>query len=97
MPKVRVGDVVYRVRLVPSSRLADGELGRCDAPDNEKDFPEIWVSEDLNGITQLDTLVHETVHAVLFDLLDEKAVSRIGTAVAKVLWAMGWRLSKELN
>lgn len=39
---------------------------------------------------ELDTIIHEVVHAAC-PWLDEWIVAETGTAVAKLLWRLGWR------
>ena len=65
--------------------------GECQAP---------WMSRRMMNIPahgealkDLDTIIHESLHACLWDL-DEEAISESAADVARLLWRLGWR--KEL-
>jgi len=67
------------------------ELGGCEGPHisgREIDIP-------VGGSRQqdLDTCIHESIHACLWDL-DEEAVSESATDIAALLWRLGWRKKK---
>lgn len=51
---------------------------------------QINVANWLRGQRELDTFVHETIHAAAPDL-SESVVSCIGSTVAEVLWKAGYR------
>jgi len=42
------------------------------------------------ALKDLDTIVHESLHACLWDL-DEEAVAESAADVARLLWRVGWR------
>lgn len=89
---IKLGANTYRIRFVASDTIANGSaLGSCDHPDVEKEFPEILISEDLTGQQLLDTLIHESMHAVSIGVLDEQFVSSTATTIAKLLWKLHWR------
>jgi hypothetical protein len=65
-----------------------GELGGCESPHiagREIDVP-------IGGKTlrDLDTTIHEAIHACLWDL-DEEAVIETASDIATALWRLGWR------
>lgn len=66
----------------------NGDLGACQAPnipDKEMDIP-------IDGDTrdELRVIIHECLHACLWDL-DEEAVDETSTDIARLLWRLGWR------
>lgn len=78
----------YRIRWVPSlgPKLAD-----CDAPtDTDK---EIRLEQGLRGLNELTTVIHEGLHACLWDL-DETAVEESASDIARLLWRLGYRREK---
>ena len=91
LPAVRT--VTVRGHVWKLGKIRDkGERGACEAPDvpgREIDFP-------IHGGTRkdLDTIVHELLHAAMWDI-DEEAVYETATDIAKVLWRCGWRKHME--
>lgn len=67
-------------------RMAD--WGQCEPVDRLA--KRIRVHRDLTGIDELDTILHELLHAVLWDL-SEETVEECGTDIARVLWKLGYR------
>ena len=68
-------------------RLPMGARGSCDAP--TKHAKKIKIKQSLKGILKLDTIIHECLHAGLWDL-DEEAVEELAADLARVIW-------KEMN
>ncbi len=72
----------WRLRFVPN--LGD-DLGQCDYAQRV-----IRVALGQSEADELDTVVHEVLHAAYPDL-EEAAIGDTGAAIAKVLWRLGWR------
>ena len=62
--------------------------GTCDA----KSVPnkKIRISNKLHNVRQLDTIIHELMHAGMWDI-DEECVHEMATDIARVLWKLGYR------
>lgn len=65
-----------------------GERGGCEGPHvpgKEIDIP-------VNGgrLTDLDTCIHEALHACFWDMAEE-AVSEAASDIARLLWRLNWR------
>jgi hypothetical protein len=69
-------------------RLPRDEFGRCDAPDTPEKC--IFIRKGIKGRQELDTLIHEMLHAALWDL-DETAVNDTARDIAVALWRIGYR------
>jgi hypothetical protein len=66
-------------------------FGSCDDPKDKRKKIQI----PINGkrLFDLDTIIHESVHACEFDLAEE-AVDGLAEATSKLLWRLGWRKEK---
>jgi hypothetical protein len=65
-----------------------GLWGNCDHPTMKR--KQITIDPRQTGLTVLDTLLHEYLHAAQPDL-SELAVEEIATGAAKMLWDLGYR------
>lgn len=75
---------------------ADGKKvdGLCSDP-NEKDKT-IWIDSRLKGEEELDTLIHEMLHACDLWRTCEEHVTQQASDMARALWRLGYRRkSKE--
>jgi hypothetical protein len=72
----------WKLRFVPN--LGD-DAGQCDYASRV-----IRVAFGQSQEDELDTIVHEILHAAYPDL-DEYAVHDTAKAVSRVLWRLGWR------
>ena len=79
----------WRFKRVTS--IKDG-LGSCDSPD--KPDKEIKVLKRLIGREELDTLLHEALHACFWHL-DEEYVDQAASDLARALWRLGYRKVDE--
>jgi len=70
---------VLRVKRVS----ADGALGECDAP--TKKNKQIRILQKLRGKELLRVLLHEAIHAGLWDL-DEETVDELSTDLANLIY-----------
>ena len=67
-------------------------LGSCDAPDSKGKT--IRIRRSLRGRDRMTVVVHELLHAALWDL-SEESVDETAEAVARVLWSLGYRCDEE--
>ena len=72
---------IKRARLVASR-------GECDDPLGPGRV--IKVAHNLKGEEELEVIIHEMLHAGLWDL-DESVVETMGEDMARALWKMGYR------
>lgn len=72
----------WRLRFVPN--LGD-KFGECDYGQRV-----IRIAQGQSEEEELDTLIHELLHAAYPDL-EESAIHQTAEAVAGVLWRLGWR------
>ncbi len=93
LPAVRT--VTVRGHKWGVAKLNKGRaLGLCEGPHipgKEMDFP-------VHGGTRkdLDTIVHELLHAAMWDAAEE-CVYETAQDIAKVLWRCGWRKQLEVK
>ena len=64
-------------------RLPEGARGSCDAP--TRPDKKIKIKQSLRGLIKLDTIIHEGLHAGLWDL-DEEAVTELASDLARMIW-----------
>jgi len=76
----------YAINL--SATLAADTKGEADSPD--KAGPEIRVRRGERDLMLLDTLIHEGLHACLWDM-DDEAVTATASDIARLLWRLGYR------
>ena len=62
-----------------------GAVGCVDYVDHIMDIP-----LDGDTLDELDTVIHEGLHAVVPDLVDE-VVEQAAGDIALILWRLGWR------
>ena len=87
---VRMRDQTWRI-----AKLEKGKArGICEAPH----VPGKAMDIPLHGgtIKDLDTILHESLHAALWDL-DEEAVYDTAKDMARILWRLGWRKAVEVR
>jgi len=69
--------------------------GLCDMPEcNHPTHRGISVNPDLEGKDELETWVHESLHAE-FPQMSEAKVTAAGANIARLLWRLGYRKRKE--
>jgi len=79
MAKHKIRGRMYDVVSVPNMR-ADGE---CDPPTTPG--KEIRIASRCKGVRRLVVLLHEGLHAALWDL-DEAAVTEIAEDLGRMIW-----------
>lgn len=85
MIHAKLGNTVYLIRFVAPSRLGNSTCGACEDPGDDKEFPEILINRDLDGETLIDTVLHEAIHAITWQYLNEQAVEQMATDLARLL------------
>jgi len=81
------------IRFVKPSELSKDVLGDCDVGRSRRRYV-VRVKRSLKDRVRLDTIVHELLHA-LHPELDESVVEDSATAIAKVLWKLGYRPKEQ--
>ena len=66
--------------------------GHCDGPDVPN--KQIIISTGMSEQKELDTIIHEAFHAADFNRREEH-VNEFATDLARILWRLGWRKTKE--
>jgi len=82
MMRCRLRGKYYRLRF---AKLASPKIGLCDW-----DARTITIHPRLKGELQLDTIIHELLHACQPDL-GEEAIDQTATDIARVLTRLGYR------
>ena len=62
--------------------------GECQAPFIKN--REMCIPAMGHKLVDLDTIIHESLHACIWDL-DEEAVHESAKDIARILWRLGWR------
>lgn len=70
--------------------------GKCDPPDAPAVARKIRVCKSLTGKEELDTNIHEMIHACCW-YLDEEVVRQSATDIAKALWQLGYRKTSDAS
>ena len=65
------------------ARLPGGERGMCDQPNTPN--KRIQILKRLKGEELLEVLLHEALHACMWDL-DEEAVAELATDTSRMIW-----------
>ena len=88
MPEVKTAILRHRrwkvedIKRLPLKKEED--LGLC-----VYEYRILFVPKEGDTELDLDTLVHESLHACTE--LDETAVDETATSIARLLWRLGWR------
>jgi len=88
-----LGGVKWLLRL---TRLRGNAAGWACMPDekNPQIQRKILIDCRLKGRSLLETIIHECLHAI-FPQLSEESVTAAARDIARVLWALGYRVDKE--
>lgn len=54
----------------------------------------VLIDSRLKGRTRLETEVHEAIHCA-FPQMSEESVTMAGADIARILWALGYRITEE--
>lgn len=86
------GEVRFRIRGrvwgFVRRKLPSGTFGLCDPP--AKPGKRISIDNRLRGRLEMDTTIHELLHAACWDL-SEEAVDETATDISRALWRIGYR------
>lgn len=77
-----------RYRISFQNAVKGRVLGLCDAPDGKGKT--IRIKKDLDEINELETIVHESLHACFWDI-DEEAIHESARDIAYLLSRLGYR------
>ena len=83
--RVKLGRLVWRILWEGCPKDRDGE---CDDPSTKGRA--IRISQNLSEKDELETLIHEMLHACAW-FLTEEFVTRTARDISKVLWKLGYR------
>lgn len=72
---------------------ADGWTYYADGK-NKKKLPKILIDSRLTGRARLEIEIHEALHAE-FPQLSEETITEAGKDLARILWALGYRIDDE--
>ena len=72
--------------------LVFARLKKCFGSCDSKDVPKkkIRISNKLRGVKKLDTIIHELLHAGMWDI-SEECVREMATDIAKTLDKLGYK------
>ena len=82
MAKHKIRGRMYDLRYVPNATLPKDD-GECDAPTTKA--KQIRIAKRCKGERLLVVLIHEGLHAGLWDL-DEEAVTEIAEDLGRMIW-----------
>jgi len=88
--RLRLRGKLWRL-LITKDTLGTAK-GSCEAPTLPNKA--IRIRPSLKGRQELDTYIHEMLHACLWDL-DEEAITDSATDIARALWRLGYRKTTE--
>lgn len=89
--------VIRKVRLLwRYTKLRGRAAGWAYLPDakNPKLKPRVLIDERLKNRSRLETEIHEGLHHVFPDVAEE-VITEGARDIAKILWAIGYRLPRE--
>jgi regulator of replication initiation timing len=81
----------WRFRWVKSGELRN-KYGECDAPTTKR--KEIRIVGNQPELDELDTLIHEGLHACDWHK-DEEWIGQAASDLARFIYANGWRRHRE--
>lgn len=85
--RVTIAGRRWMIRYAPAREMP-GALGDCSHPPGR--HPTIRIRSNLRSLRKLDAEIHELLHASRPEL-DEEAVDRTASEIARALWKIGWR------
>ena len=79
-------------RYTVASKRLRKERGGCDDPSE----PDKTMNVPYKGATldNLSTIIHESLHACLWDIAED-SVEETGESIARFLWKLGWRKTRN--
>ena len=70
-------------------------IGECDPPDRVNKA--IRIKRPLAMELELDTIIHECLHAAAWHMFDEQYVTQAAADIARLLIRLGWRNDGEAS
>lgn len=88
--RVKILNRFWNLRFVPNlgTRNGDRIYGDCSPPTDKNKEIRIW--QGAKGEEELDTIIHECLHASGW-ILDEEFVNDFANDCARILWKLGYR------
>jgi len=99
--KARIFHKIWDVLFVATSLLNGKKKSKeteertysdCDDPTTKN--KQIRIANNLSPVEQMDAVIHECLHASDW-FKDEKWVDEVSTDIARLLWKLGWRPTKD--
>lgn len=85
-----------RWQILWTNKFTDPNIrGECDPPD--KLNKAIRIKRRLGMETELDTIIHECLHAAAWHMFDEQYVTQAAADIARLLIRLGWRNDGEAS
>ncbi len=81
----------WRIEFV--DRLPDNDRGLCTDPEAPKRT--ILIRSNMDEEEELDTIIHEAIHASAWVVFDEVFVTQLAEDIARLLYRLGWRKQDE--
>ena len=88
--KVTINGVEYTIRFTHMRK----DHGSCDNPYQELN-PEILIHNKLSEIEELETTIHEILHALNFKMFSEEWVYESASDITQALYRLGWRKKSD--
>ena len=79
----------HRWWIEDDQSLPSGQFGECVYGIPGITHPTLRIPVDGDGQHDLDTCIHEALHACTE--MDEKSVTETATDIARLLWRLNWR------
>ena len=83
--RVKIMGKIWWFRRLPQLKKLDGW---CDNPWAKNKQIAVW--SRLRGLRELDTIIHECLHAGFNDLKEE-SIDGFASDLARILWRLGYR------
>jgi len=87
--RVKIMGKIWCLRRLPQLKKLDGW---CDDPHAKNKQIAVW--SRLRGLRELDTIIHECIHAGFSDL-KEDSVDQFASDLARILWRLGYRKDQD--
>lgn len=85
--RIRIQGKAWNLRFAKSKELKR-DYGHCDSP--KRKSKEIVIRDNLDPKVELDTTIHELLHAADWSK-SEEWVDSTANEIATILWRLNWR------
>jgi len=92
--KFKIAGVLWLWRYTRLRGRAAGWAYLPDPGKPTKGTRKVLIDQTLKGRTRLETEIHEAIHCA-FPQMSEESVTMAGADIARILWALGYRLTEE--